>query len=105
MLTLTEASHQSSTPGRNVSPSHLARCGLTCAGLKGDISAAGAVVLMGIHPQTVLGAFNQIRHSNGRLLFHPYGFHYLVTALETQERCQSHSRGGGLAATVTGCAY
>ena len=72
--------------------SHLARSGLTCAGLEGDVFAADAVVRVGVHSQTVLGPFYQPCQLNVGLLFHTYAFHCLV-ALETQERCPSHSVG------------
>lgn len=64
---------------------------LTWFGLKAERFAADAVELMGVNPQVVGGTCDQIRHSNGGLLFHRYGFHRLV-ALKTQEMGQSHWR-------------
>lgn len=65
---------------------------LTWFGLKAESFAADAVELMGVNPQVVGGTCDQIRHRNGGLLFHRYGFHRLV-ALKTQETGQSHWRG------------
>lgn len=77
--------HLMATPGQ------VRKC-LTWFSLKADRFAADAVELMGVNPQVVHGTCDQIRHSNGGLLFHRYGFHCLV-ALKTQEIGQSHSRG------------
>lgn len=72
-----------------------ARWGLTWFVLKGEGFAADAVELMGVNPQMVRGACDQICHLNGGLLFHRYNFHRLV-ALKTQERGADHTPGGAV---------
>lgn len=62
---------------------------LTWFGLKAVRVAADVVELMGVNPQLVGDTCDQIRHSNGGLFCHRYGFHRLV-ALKTQEMGQSH---------------
>lgn len=77
-----------------------ARWRLTWFGFKGDWFAADAVALMGVNPQMVLGARHQLRHRDGRLLYHSLNFHRPV-ALETRESGQLHS-GWGCGLLTTG---
>lgn len=58
---------------------------LTCTGLKVDVLAADAKVLMGIHPQLVLGPLNQTCKLYGGLVFDWHTFHSPVTLEDTRE--------------------
>lgn len=59
---------------------------LTSACLEHDIVAADGVVLMGIHPQPILGPSHQPSQLNGRLVVYLYAFHRLITFRRRHKR-------------------
>lgn len=59
---------------------------LTSACLERDIVAADGVVLMGIHPQPILGPGQQPSQLNGRLVVYLYAFHRPITFRRRHKR-------------------